>query len=49
MDSIMQGQESSPDFIARKDLRKLVQPTDLGQVRCLLFYFMDKIAEAWKG
>lgn len=35
----------SSDFIARKDLRKLVQPTDFRQLRCV-FYFMGKTAEA---
>lgn len=37
--------ESSSDFIARKDLRELVQPTDFGQLRCV-FYVMGKTAEA---
>lgn len=46
VDTIMQGQESSPDFIARKDLRKLVQPIVFGQRSCLLLCFMYKTAEA---
>lgn len=46
VDSITQGQECSPDFRTGKALRKVVQPTDFGQVRCLLFYFVDETAEA---
>lgn len=38
--------ESHPDFIPRKDLRKLVQPTDFGRVRYLLLHFIAKIADA---
>lgn len=49
VDFIMQGQESSPDFIPRKDFRKLVQPTVFGQWSCLLLCFMYKTAEAQKG
>lgn len=37
--------DSVSDFIARKDLRKLVQPSDFRQLRCV-FYFMGKTAEA---
>lgn len=37
---------SHPDFIPGKDLRKLVQPTDFGQVRYLSLHFIAKTAGA---
>lgn len=39
VDSIPQGQESPSDFIAKKDLKKLVQPIDFGQLRYLFYFY----------